>query len=72
MLLLGLPKIYPLFIGIIRSAVFSSDFSPSHLLTYEVIITKIVMKFRGKLEVDLYKTGMLVEKMHTIIKILKI
>ena len=43
-----------------------SGFSPSPPLPSYVILNKVGMKVRGKMEVDWYKRGVLVEKMPTI------
>ena len=49
------------------SPVASSNFSPSPALPSYVILNKVGRKGRGKwTEVDWYKNGVLVEKMHTI------
>ena len=48
------------------SPVSSSGFSPSPPLPSYVILNKVGMKVRGKMEVDWYKRGVLVEKMDTI------
>ena len=49
------------------SPIASSNFSQSPALPSYVILNKVGRKGRGKwMEVDWYKTGVLVEKMHTI------
>ena len=49
------------------SPVAPSNFSPSPALPSYVILNKVGKKGRGKwMDVDWYKSGVLVEKMHTI------